>query len=628
MTVTGRETPAWQQALGEALAEALPRLLQESADPLLQELIAALTACLCRGELALDLAGPAPAGVSAEAWPQGHRAALETSRLLLHPEGPLVLSGSQLAWRRWVERQQAVLAALLQRVEPDPGAADSASGMWLPGSGLGPALSSSAGSGGAAAPVPQAISATTTAIAAGTSSDKGSRPTFVAATAVVSDASLARCAQPEGDPVAADPLLQVLDPQQRRAVEAALAHRLVLILGGPGTGKTSTVAQLLAAVRRRQPQLRVQLAAPTGKAAARLRAATGGAEACSTLHRLLESRGEGFGRHRRRPLELDLLVIDELSMVDLELMEALLEALPAPCRLVLVGDPAQLPPIAPGAVLQALQAPDVAAALAPVRVELRTTYRNDGAIARVAAGLRDVIAADDSAQPQRGEPETAAAASALAAIRPLLLQLEQQDNLAWQQVSSRRLPAELLERLSRHQRRLAALAAVCWPDGDQGWTELMAERDRLLVLSPQRRGRWGIEAIHRALLGRAASAEGSGIADWPSGTPVLCRRNLPALGLANGDLGVLVVRPPDNAGREADRRILFGQEAPLWLHPAQLVGALEPALALTVHKAQGSEARELIVLLEDEVRAEARLLYTALTRAREQALLITAADPA
>ncbi len=603
----GRELPAWQQALGEALAEALPRLLQEAADPLVQELIAALTAALCRGELLLDLAGPPPAGVTPESWPEGHRAALSRSRLLLDPQAPLVLHGGQLALRRWLARQEAVLAALLERVGPAP------SGLPRP-----------AGS----AHVEAAAEVTATAGPAGMPVGAGPTPPAKAPLAeaqpVEAPASSADRSGQQPDGPAVDPVLQCLDPQQRRAVEVALEHRLVLILGGPGTGKTSTVAQLLAAVRRRQPDLRLQLAAPTGKAAARLRAATGGVEACSTLHRLLESRGDGFGRHRQRPLELDLLVVDELSMVDLELMEALLEALPARCRLVLVGDPAQLPPIAPGAVLQALQSAAVAEALAPVRVELRTTYRNDGAIAQVAAGLRAVIA--QNSQPAAELPLSPAAApqvSALAMVRPLLLRLTDQDNLTWQEVSGRRLPAALLQRLGRHQQRLAALAADCWPGAEQDWAALTAERDRLLVLSPLRRGRWGIDAIHRALLGPAAQ---SGVSDWPSGTPVLCRRNLPALGLANGDLGVLVVRDGvgGNGGREA--RLLFGQEAPLWLHPAQLAGALEPALALTVHKAQGSEARELIVLLEDDQRVDARLLYTALTRARERALLFSV-DP-
>jgi len=123
-----------------------------------------------------------------------------------------------------------------------------------------------------------------------------------------------------------------------------------------------------------------------------------------------------------------------------------------------------------------------------------------------------------------------------------------------------------------------------------------------------------VEGIHRTLLGEAAAAPAIA---WPEGLPVLCTRNLPELGLANGDVGVLVGRANSD-----DRQILFGGEEPLWVHPAQLAGAAEPALALTVHKAQGSEATEVIVLLADP-DPDARLLYTALTRARERAVLIT-----
>ena len=123
-----------------------------------------------------------------------------------------------------------------------------------------------------------------------------------------------------------------LDTQQCQAVSAALRQGLVLLTGGPGTGKTSTVVQMLAACVCQRPGLRIQLAAPTGKAAARLASAVNRDNTqlpSSTLHRLLEAQGElRFGRNRRHPLELDLLVVDELSMVDLPLMAALLEALP------------------------------------------------------------------------------------------------------------------------------------------------------------------------------------------------------------------------------------------------------------------------------------------------------------
>jgi exodeoxyribonuclease V alpha subunit len=402
------------------------------------------------------------------------------------------------------------------------------------------------------------------------------------------------------------------DARQLQAVEAVLSHRLVLLQGGPGTGKTSTVARMLAAVLELDPTTRVQLAAPTGKAAARLRAATGGLHPCGTLHRLLESRGEHFARNRHNPLPLDLLVVDEVSMVDLALMAALLEALPATARLVLVGDPAQLPPIAPGAVLLDLQQPDLQRGLGEAAITLTTTYRNNGAIAAVASALRSAAASGPSGGMATGVSDRPG--SPLALIQPLLAGLGPDDNLIWRQEIGGRLPAGVLARLRTQLAALAQKAARCRPAEPEGWQSLLAERDRLLVLSPLRRGPWGVEAIHRALLAETAAGPA---AIWPEGLPVLCTRNLAELGLANGDVGILVGEPG-----HADRQILFGGEEPLWVHPAQLAGAAEPALALTVHKAQGSEVAEVIVLLGD-AEPDGRLLYTALTRARERAELIT-----
>ena len=423
---TSAEAPAWQQALQGGLAEALPRLIGEPADPLIQELIAALTAALCRGELLLDLTAAPPELVSAPLWPRSHRQALGRTALCREPDGPLVLEGDRLYWRRWYQRQQGVLERLQAR-------------------------------------------------------------------ALASAPSLATAA-PEG----LEDLFQGLDGLQRRAVSLALERSLLLILGGPGTGKTSTVARLLQAVLRCDPSARVHLAAPTGKAAARLRSATGGLASATTLHRLLESRGDRFGRDRRHPLALDWLVVDEVSMLDLALMEALLEALPASCRLVLVGDPAQLPPVAPGAVLLALQQPALLAALAPVRVELQTTYRNDGAIARVAAALR--LAMESPLEENAAEGGATTPVDLVEALRPRLAALGPEDNLQWQELPARGLPPLVLQRLSRHQQALARLAGRCWPDRPEGWQELLQERDRLLLLSPMRRGRWGVEAIHQALL--------------------------------------------------------------------------------------------------------------------------------
>ncbi|QNI71136.1 ATP-dependent RecD-like DNA helicase [Cyanobium sp. NS01] len=428
----------------------------------------------------------------------------------------------------------------------------------------------------------------------------------------VLEALIQRAGQPsalaEAGPV---PALARLDSDQQRAVAAVLNHRLVLLEGGPGTGKTSTVAGMLEAVRERNGGARMHLAAPTGKAAARLRANLAPSEAvpCTTVHRLLESQGERFGRNRQHPLELDLLVIDEVSMLDLALMQAVLEALPAQASLVLVGDGAQLPPVGPGPVLLELQRADRRQALGPAAVELRTTYRNGGAIAELAASLR----------PSPGPKPVDAAAQGSGDWRHLIPQLRQLQpgaNLAWRQASPRRLPGELLERLQRQQQELRRLCDSTRPGDQQAEARLLAQLDALLVLTPVRRGRWGVEAIHRALLGERLEQP---VQQWPLGTPVLCQQNLPELGLANGDVGILT-RPA--AGQEP--RLLFGVGGGehLWLHPAQLP-ARQPALALTVHKAQGSEAEEVWILMPDTGRPSDRLLYTALTRARQRAELIT-----
>ena len=650
--------------LGAALAEALPRLCGDGAatDPLLFDLIAALCAALERGQLELPLEGPAPPELQPQLWPGAYRAALEGSPLVVRasqleekPEAPLVLAGQRLRWRRWHLQLNQVIAALIERAQ-EP---------------LTPLAS--------AAPL------------ASTNQVEAARGRAAAG----------------------------LDSAQQRAVATLLTQRLVLVCGGPGTGKTSTVVAMLAAHLALQPAAKLHLAAPTGKAATRLRfAIESGCERlasaaatevlmvapCSTLHRLLESNGQRYGRNQRQPLELDLLVVDELSMVDLPLMAALLDALPASCRLVLVGDPAQLPPVGPGAVLLELMEPERRSALGTAVVELVTSYRNSGAIASVAAALRPCkgpgeqeslgpesrptqasqtqpakyqLNASQPAESQftasqlaKSQPESLqldvfqldafhttesqlAQSNAenpklelpdiadhywdkpgLSGLRQRLAQLRPGDNLQWSQAAANAPPPAAIQRLRQHQERLAALATAFSEQGitanEQGIaagpsplaegqttagamaaaTALLAELERCVLLTPLRLGSWGVAAIHRQLLGEQLERAA---ADWPLGTPVLNRRNLPEQGLANGDIGVVVAQ----AG---ERRLLF--PGPRLLHPAR-IGAAEPALALTVHKSQGSQYGEVWLLLPPGRSWDARLLYTGLTRAQHQAWLIT-----
>ena len=410
---------------------------------------------------------------------------------------------------------------------------------------------------------------------------------------------------------AADPeLSDRLNAEQCAAVRALDQASVVLLSGGPGTGKTSTVVEILARAEARHPGLRIGLAAPTGKAARRLGEAVMAQRAplpCSTLHRWLEAGSRGFGRHRQRPLELDLLVIDEMSMLDLALTQALLEALPSGCRLLLVGDPAQLPPVGSGAVWHRLQQPDVRGRFGAGAVHLERTYRNRGALAQVAQQLR--------------QGDLSAFGAALAA-------LPDQANLQVHPSPLRRFPALVRERWLQRLQPLQELARDLDRCPDQ---ELMAASRPLfalleqdLLLCPRRRGPWSLEDVHRTLLG--ASAMGK-VERWPIGLPVICGSNQPELGLANGDLGVAI-------GAGSERRLLFqvvdpeGQLEVRRLHPARL-RRLEPAVALTIHRAQGSEADRVIVLwpdpLEDGPAAEhqRRLLYTAITRARASLDLVT-----
>jgi exodeoxyribonuclease V alpha subunit len=246
-----------------------------------------------------------------------------------------------------------------------------------------------------------------------------------------------------------------------------------------------------------------------------------------------------------------------------------------------------------------------------------------------------------------------------------------EDNLIWQRHPPGRLPAPALERLRRHQRRLEQLAeAIDWetgvartigeghapgnagsegglspstpgsapspaaqprPQPDPGAiAALLAELEACVLLSPVRQGAWGVEAVQRQLLGEAA---GKAIQYWPLGTPVLCQRNLADEGLANGDIGVLVER----AG---ERLVLFPGPFPglagatpessspqaRLFHPARL-GSAEPALALTIHKSQGSQYQDVVLLVPQTRHWDPRLLYTGLTRARQRAWLITTTAP-
>ncbi len=408
---------------------------------------------------------------------------------------------------------------------------------------------------------------------------------------------------------------------QRVAGETAVRRRLTVVAGGPGTGKTTTVARILAlldeqATAAGAPPPLIALAAPTGKAAARLAEAVHDeaerldvaadvrgrlrALPASTLHRLLGSLGGGtrFRHHRRNRLPHDVVVVDETSMVSLSLMARLLEAVRPAARLVLVGDPQQLESVEAGAVLgDIVAASEVAApAAAPLResiVVLRRGHRFAGAIARLADAVREgdvaaaltVLRAGGSVrfvEVDVGDPGTTAA---LAPLRDAVIDAG----------------------------RRVATAAIA---GDAGGA--LAALGAFRLLCAHRRGPYGIATWNARVERWLASAVGGlGEGEWYPGRPLLMTANDYALQLYNGDTGVVVA-----AGADRSRAVFARSDGPFELDPARL-HAVETAHAMTIHKSQGSQADAVAVLLPapDSPILTRELLYTAVTRARSSLIV-------
>ncbi|KPV40327.1 hypothetical protein AN478_07335 [Thiohalorhabdus denitrificans] len=426
-----------------------------------------------------------------------------------------------------------------------------------------------------------------------------------------------------------DPPAEGLDWQRVAAAVAAL-RPLTLITGGPGTGKTTTVARLLAALLE-QPStggLRIALAAPTGKAAARMQEAIRHAKAelplddglkaripeeARTLHRLLGSRmgSTQFRHHRDNPLPFDVVVVDEASMVDVALFAKLLDAVPHGARLVIVGDRDQLAPVEAGSVLGEVAAgepaftPEFARALAPLAGAEPPAADRPGPLANTLVALRHThrFGDDGGLGPlvravKAGDAEAA---------------LEVLDDPGQPGVERRPLPQEAAEGEALI-RELAAGFADLIEAATAGDPEAAFRAYRSFgVLDAMRHGPWGTEALNRRLetaLRRQGRIPAHGT--WYPGRPVLITHNDYRLGLFNGDVGIAV-------RQQGGIRVVF--ETPDGGHrsltPARLP-AFEPAYALTVHKSQGSELGRVELLLPESASAlnSRELLYTGISRAK------------
>ena len=530
----------------------------------LEDIISMLMHALMNNKLSISIDGKSRplVDIKGSGWPDSHHKALFSSGWLKGDLSPMVLEGHQLSWRRWHCEINETIQELIERSKIN--------------------------------------STSTEKLSSKISKNKVSN----------------------------------LNKEQKSAVNSVHKNNIILLSGGPGTGKTSTILQMLIQILTVKPNSKIGLAAPTGKATRRLQETLQRNSSdidvqykekishiqCRTLHSWLEARPGSFGKNKSSPLKLDLLVIDEMSMVDLGLMQGVLEALPRKTKLILVGDPSQLPPIGSGAIWEELQSKNIRNQFSKGAIHLHKVYRNRGGIAHLAKIIRD---------------------EGTESFWKSLINEKDSSNVRSYSYTSSSLPTKVLSRIESHKKTLKKLVKILMHEiskeinasskTDIKETETIEKLfyclNNLMILCPRKNGLWGVNQIHHAVLGKNLEA---GVCEWPEGTPIICSNNQPELGLSNGDIGVVI-------GKKKDRRLLFRilsdnqRLVSRLIHPSRLK-KIDPSFALTIHKAQGSEANTVIVLWPSKIKEpsqelkesktrdplDQKLIYTAITRAKEK----------
>nr|WP_213066226.1 exodeoxyribonuclease V subunit alpha [Acinetobacter haemolyticus] len=429
------------------------------------------------------------------------------------------------------------------------------------------------------------------------------------------------------------------DEFQQAALKMVLEQWLSIITGGPGTGKTYTLARIIAALNQIIPDIRIAMAAPTGKAAQRMQEALQNSfndpkliasglvtdelrnQTTQTLHRLLGMGNRQIPRfNAKQPLPYDVIVVDEASMLDLSLATALFEAVPDSCRIILLGDANQLASVDVGSVLADLQQ---VTDLAGNRVQLKNSRRFSDE-AKIGQLARFIQTQQDSANHHSVLTQLEQEIVKPASLQEMVLSKEMSDAIQLEY-----LPEQQGIEVEQYQQKLMygfqgyaeILKVYLQADQPEQYIQKVIETfDDYRILAAVKHGVLGIEQLNRyAERWLNQQLKQIAVAEWYVGRPVMMTYNDYQLGISNGDIGICFKHRTQPQQFE-----VFFPSLNKWISAHRLPRNMQTAFALTIHKSQGSEFTHTAIVLDAnaEKLLSQELIYTAVTRAKKVVTLL------
>ncbi|MCU4378229.1 exodeoxyribonuclease V subunit alpha [Acinetobacter haemolyticus] len=429
------------------------------------------------------------------------------------------------------------------------------------------------------------------------------------------------------------------DEFQQAALKMVLQQWLSIITGGPGTGKTYTLARIIAALNQMIPDIRIAMAAPTGKAAQRMQEALQNSfndpkliasglvtdelrnQSTQTLHRLLGMGNRQIPRfNAKQPLPYDVIVVDEASMLDLNLATALFEAVPETCRIILLGDANQLASVDVGSVLADLQQVD---ALAENRVQLKNSRRFSDE-AKIGQFARFIQAQQDSSRPELILTQLEDEIVKAAPLQEIALTKEMSDVIQLEYLATaEEMDIEQYQQKLMYGFRTYVDSLIVYLNAEQPTEyiqQVISAFDDYRILAAVKHGALGIEQINRyAERWLNQQLKQIAIAEWYVGRPVMMTYNDYQLGISNGDIGICFKHRT-----QAQQFEVFFPSLNKWIAAHRLPRNMQTAFALTIHKSQGSEFTHTAIVLDANAKKllSQELIYTAVTRAKKVVTLL------